>query len=185
MIALGFGVVLVTMNWAFYQSFAQIPLGMAVTIEFLGPLTVALLGSRRPRDLLWVILAGAGVALLGFSPAGLTVPGVLFALLAGALWAAYILLSAQTGRRWPGITGLAVASLVGAVTLAPPAVLEAGADLLQPQVLILGFGHRAAVVGDPVQPGVDRAPSDPAEVVRHLDEPGAGGRRPGRHAAPE
>ena len=138
-IALGFGVVLVTMNWAFYQSFARIPLGMAVTIEFLGPLTVALLGSRRPRDLLWVILAGAGVALLGFSPVGLTVPGVLFALLAGALWAAYILLSAQTGRRWPGITGLTVASLVGAVTLAPPAVIEAGADLLQPHVLILGL----------------------------------------------
>jgi inner membrane transporter RhtA len=137
-IALGFGVALVTMNWAIYQSFAQIPLGMAVTIEFLGPLTVALLGSRRPRDLLWVLLAGAGVAVLGFSPTGLTVAGVLFALLAGAAWAAYILLSAQTGRRWPGITGLAVASLVGALTLAPPAVLEAGADLLQPRVLILG-----------------------------------------------
>ena len=58
-----------TMNWAIYQSFARIPLGIAVTIEFLGPLTIAVIGSRRPRDLIWVVLAGAGVALLGLSRA--------------------------------------------------------------------------------------------------------------------
>jgi inner membrane transporter RhtA len=136
--ALGFGVALVVMNWAIYQSFARIPLGMAVTIEFLGPLTLAVLGSRRPRDLLWVLLAGGGVALLGFSPAGLTVPGVLFALLAGAAWAGYILLSARTGRRWPGVTGLAIASLVGAVVLAPPALVGSGGSLLDPRLLALG-----------------------------------------------
>ncbi|HEU4514452.1 MAG TPA: EamA family transporter [Nocardioidaceae bacterium] len=136
--ALGFGVSLMTMNWAIYQSFARIPLGIAVTIEFLGPLTVAVLGSRRPRDLLWVLLAGAGVATLGLSPGEITLPGVLFALLAGAAWAAYILLSAGTGRRWPGISGLAVASVVGAVVLAPPAIVEAGADLLDPKILALG-----------------------------------------------
>jgi inner membrane transporter RhtA len=136
--ALGFGVSLLTMNWAIYQSFARIPLGIAVTIEFLGPLVVAVLGSRRPRDLVWVALAGAGVALLGIAPGEITLAGVLFALLAGAAWAAYILLSASTGRRWPGISGLAVASVVGAVVLAPPALLEAGADLLDPKVLVLG-----------------------------------------------
>jgi inner membrane transporter RhtA len=136
--ALGFGVSLVTMNWAIYQSFARIPLGIAVTIEFLGPLTVAVLGSRRPRDLLWVLLAGAGVATLGLAPGELTLAGVLFALLAGAAWAAYILLSAGTGRRWPGISGLAVASVVGAVVLAPPAIVEAGTDLLDPKILALG-----------------------------------------------
>ena len=136
--ALAFGVALATMNWAIYQSFAQIPLGMAVTIEFLGPLTLAVIGSRRPRDLLWVLLAGAGVALLGFAPAGLTVAGVLFALVAGAAWAAYIVLSARTGRRWPGVTGLAVASLVGTVVLAPPAVAGAGAALLDPRIIALG-----------------------------------------------
>src|SRR5512139_161130 len=87
-VALGFGVSLMTMNWAIYQSFARIPLGIAVTIEFLGPLTVAVLGSRRPRDVLWVLLAGAGVALLGISPGEVTVAGALFALLAGAAWAA-------------------------------------------------------------------------------------------------
>jgi inner membrane transporter RhtA len=139
LVALAFGVALMTMNWAIYQSFAEIPLGVAVTIEFLGPLTVAVVGSRRPQDLIWVGLAGLGVALLGFSPEGLTVSGVLFALLAGAAWAAYILLSKQTGQRWPGLSGLAIASLVGFVVLAPPAIAEAGAVLLRPEVLLLGL----------------------------------------------
>ena len=137
-IAVGFGISLMTMNWAIYQSFARIPLGIAVTIEFLGPLTVAVIGSRRPRDLIWVGLAGLGVALLGLSPAGLNWPGVAFALVAALGWACYILLSAQTGRRWPGISGLTVASLVGAIVLAPPAILEAGSRLLEPRVLLLG-----------------------------------------------
>lgn len=139
LVVLGFGVSLVTMNWAIYQSFARIPLGVAVTIEFLGPLTVAVAGSRRPRDLIWVGLAGAGVGLLGLSHGNLTVPGVAFALLAGLGWACYILLSARTGRRWAGISGLAVASTVGAVALAGPAVALAGARLLDPVVLLLGL----------------------------------------------
>ena len=138
-VALAFGVSLATMNWAIYQSFARIPLGIAVTIEFLGPLAVAVAGSRRPRDLVWVVLAALGVGLLGLSPARLDVVGVLFALLAAAGWACYILLSARTGQRWPGVSGLAVASLVGAVALAPPAVLEAGGRLLEPKVLLLGL----------------------------------------------
>jgi inner membrane transporter RhtA len=139
LVAVGFGVSLMTMNWAIYQSFARIPLGIAVTIEFLGPLAVAVIGSRRPRDLIWVALAGVGVALFGLSPASLTWAGVGFALLAGFAWACYILLSAQTGRHWSGISGLAVASLVGAIVLAPPAVVEAGATLLEPRVLLLGL----------------------------------------------
>jgi inner membrane transporter RhtA len=138
LVALGFGVSLLIMNWAIYQSFARIPLGIAVTIEFLGPLAVAVAGSRRPRDLVWVALAAVGVGLLGLTPAELTVAGVLFALLAGAAWAAYILLSASTGQRWPGISGLAVASVVGAVVLAGPALADAGTDLLDPTVLLLG-----------------------------------------------
>ena len=138
-VALLFGVSLATMNWAIYQSFARIPLGIAVTIEFLGPLAVAVAGSRRPRDLAWVVLAGLGVALLGLSRTRLDLAGVLFALLAAAGWACYILLSARTGRRWPGVSGLVVASLVGAVALAPPAVLEAGTRLLEPRVLLLGL----------------------------------------------
>jgi inner membrane transporter RhtA len=127
-----------TMNWAIYQSFARIPLGVAVTIEFLGPLTVAVIGSRRSIDFLWLLLAAAGVALLGPTPGDLSWSGVAFALLAGLAWAGYILLSAETGRRWPGLSGLALAAVVGAIVLAGPAIAEAGTRLLQPKILLLG-----------------------------------------------
>jgi inner membrane transporter RhtA len=139
LVVLGFGAALGTMNWAIYQAFARIPLGVAVTLEFVGPLTLAVLGSRRPRDLLWVALAAVGVATLGLQGGGtLTVAGVLFALLAGAMWAAYILLSAQTGRRWPGLDGLAVASVIATVLLTPAAIGTGGSDLLDPRILLIG-----------------------------------------------
>ncbi|NYG56474.1 EamA family transporter [Nocardioides perillae] len=141
-VVLAFGASLALMNWAIYQSFARIPLGIAVTLEFVGPLAVALLGSRRPRDLLWVALAAGGVVLLGLQPASLTAAGVALALLAGAAWAAYILLSARTGRLWSGLDGLALASVVAALLLAPAAIPSGGADLLDPRLLLLG-----AVVG--------------------------------------
>ena len=144
-----FGVALGVMNFSIYQAFARIPLGIAVTIEFLGPLGVAVAMSRRVIDLIWVALAGAGVVLLGtagvsvhggahpHAPAELT--GVAFALLAGASWAAYILLSAQTGRRLPGGSGLVIAMAVGSVVVAPVAVASAGARLLRPDVLATGL----------------------------------------------
>jgi inner membrane transporter RhtA len=138
LVVAAFGATLGLMNWAIYQSFARIPLGIAVTIEFVGPLAIAVIGSRRARDLVWVGLAGIGVALLGFEPEGVTVPGVLFALLAGASWAAYILLSASTGRRWPGLDGLAVASVLATLLLAAPAIRVGGGTLLDPQILALG-----------------------------------------------
>ena len=137
-VVVGFGVTLGVMNWAIYQSFARIPLGIAVTIEFVGPLTLAVLGSRRLRDLLWVGLAAVGVLLLGVQPGAVTAAGVGFALLAGAAWAAYILLSAHTGRRWPGLDGLALASVVAMVLLSPAAVAGSGEALLDPRVLALG-----------------------------------------------
>ena len=105
-----FALTLALMNWAIYQSFARLPLGVAVTIELIGPLAVALAGSRRARDLLWVALAGLGVVALGWQRTDLDLLGVAYAAVAGAAWAAYILLSAQTGRRWPGLEGLSVAS---------------------------------------------------------------------------
>ena len=138
-VALGFGLSLGVMNWAIYQSFARIPLGVAVTIEFVGPLTLAILGSRRALDLVWAALAGLGVVLLGFEPGSdLDLAGVAFALVAGGAWAAYILLSAQTGRRWPGLDGLAVASVVATLLLAPFAVASAGSGLFDLRVLALG-----------------------------------------------
>ena len=137
-VVIGFGVTLGVMNWAIYQAFARIPLGIAVTIEFVGPLTLAVLGSRRPRDLLWVALAALGVLLLGLQPGDVTLAGAGFALLAGAAWAAYILLSAQTGERWPGLGGLAVASVVATVLLSPAAVAVSGTALLDWRVLAIG-----------------------------------------------
>ncbi|MDT9591796.1 EamA family transporter [Nocardioides zeae] len=136
---LGFGLSLGTMNWAIYQSFALIPIGVAVTIEFVGPLTLALVGSRRLRDLLWVGLAAAGVVLLGAEPADLDPVGVAWALLAGAAWAAYILLSARTGARWPGLDGLAVASLVATLPLTPYVLLAHGGQVLDTRILLVGL----------------------------------------------
>ena len=147
-VVLAYGAVLAAMNWSIYQSFARIPLGIAVTIEFLGPLTVAVLGSRRPLDLVWVALAGGGVLLLGFERAELDLAGVGFALSAGAMWAAYIPLSAATGRRWPGLSGLAVASVVGTVVLGPYVVAHAGRALLEP--VVLGTGLAVGVLSSVV-----------------------------------
>ncbi len=135
---LAFGLSLGTMNWAIYQSFSRIPLGLAVTIEFAGPLVLAVVMSRRARDLLWVGLAALGVGLLGFERTDLDPVGIGFALLAGACWAAYILLSVRTGRRWAGLDGLAMASVVASVLLAPLAIPAGGSDLLDPKILLLG-----------------------------------------------
>jgi inner membrane transporter RhtA len=137
-VVVAFGLVLGLMNWSIYQSFARIPIGLAVTLEFVGPLTLAVIGSRRPRDLAWVGLAGLGVLLLGVQPGDLTWAGVAFALLAGASWAAYILLSAQTGRRWEGVDGLAMASLVATLLLTPLALGRYADQLADGRILALG-----------------------------------------------
>ena len=137
-VAVVFGLTLAAMNWTIYQSFARIPLGLAVTIEFVGPLALAALGSRRLRDLGWVVLAGLGVALLGLERGSVAWAGVAFALFAGGTWAAYILLSARTGARWPGLDGLAVASVVATLALTPYAVAQGGRDLLDLRILALG-----------------------------------------------
>jgi inner membrane transporter RhtA len=137
-VVLAFGLALGLMNWAFYQALARIPLGLAVTIEFIGPLSLAVLGSRRPRDLVWVALAGVGVLLLGVQPGELNWAGVGFALLAAATWAAYILLSAQTGRRWQGVDGLALASVVAALLLTPVTLGRYADQLDDARVLVLG-----------------------------------------------
>lgn len=135
-----FGLVLSVMNLAFYQALARIPLGAAVTIEFLGPLAVALAGSRRRVDVLWAVLAGVGVYLLASGGDGrLTLAGVLFAALAAVCWAAYILLAAAVGQRTEGGSGLALASVVGAAVVTPFGVVEAGTALLEPEVLLIGL----------------------------------------------
>jgi len=134
----GYGLCLGLMNWAIYESFARIPLGVAVTIEFVGPLTVAVVGSRRARDLLWAALALVGVLLLGWERTALDPVGVAFALLAGAAWAGYIVLSSATGRRWEGLDGLATASAVAVLLVSPVALAGGTAFLTDPRVLALG-----------------------------------------------
>jgi inner membrane transporter RhtA len=138
-IAGSFGISLGVMNFSIYQSFARIPLGVAVTIEFLGPLAVAVAGSRHLRDLGWVALAAIGVVLLTQGGHGhLDLTGVLFAGLAAACWAAYIVLSSATGRRFPGSAGLAIAMVVSAVVVTPPAVVAGGSAMFRPAILATG-----------------------------------------------
>jgi len=146
LILLGFGLTLGAMNFVFYQAIARIPLGVAVTIEFLGPLAVAVAGSRRLLDLVWVGLAAAGVVLLAGGGAGhLNLAGVLFAALAAGGWAGYILFSVATGRRFRGSSGLALAMVVAALAVTPlatAAAVTAGPAahraLTRPPVLLTG-----------------------------------------------
>lgn len=139
-----FGLMLAGMNWSFYEALDRLPLGPAVTIEFLGPLAVAVVGSRRALDLLWVSLAGGGVAILGVGGhhgggRGLTAVGVLLALLAGTFWAGYIVMSKRAGEAFSGLDGLATALCVGAVLLLPAGTVEGGSALLRPHVLVAGL----------------------------------------------
>jgi inner membrane transporter RhtA len=134
-----FGLSLAAMNLTFYAALDRIPLGIAVTIEFVGPLGVAVAGSRRGRDLLWVGLAAAGIALLspglGGSIDGL---GMTFALIAGVFWAAYILLAKRLGRVFERGDGLALAMAISALFLLPSGVIRGGGDLLDPGLLAVG-----------------------------------------------
>ncbi|MBX9366571.1 DMT family transporter [Streptomyces massasporeus] len=134
-----FGITMAAMNGLFYQAVARIPLGPAVTLEVLGPLALSVFASRRAINLVWAALALAGVFLLGgggFS--GLDPTGTAFALGAGAMWAAYIVFSARTGRRFPQADGLALAMAVGAVLFLPLGIAESGTKLLDPVTLGLG-----------------------------------------------
>ncbi|MGH3273274.1 MAG: EamA family transporter, partial [Streptosporangiaceae bacterium] len=144
-VIVAFGITLGVMNYSIYQSFARIPLGVAVTIEFLGPLAVAVASSRRLVDGLWALLAGAGVVLLarGFSGGRggghELAAGIAFALAAAVSWAAYILLNRATGRRVAGSAGLSIAMVVAALVVTPPAIAAAGPAMLAPDVLGIGL----------------------------------------------
>ncbi|BBL80568.1 threonine transporter RhtB [Rubrobacter xylanophilus] len=141
-IAVSFGAVLAAMNLSFYAALDRIPLGVAVTLEFVGPLGVAVAGSRRGLDVLWVLLAASGILLLAplgtFGGADLDPVGVGLALLAGGFWAGYILLGARTGRVFPGSAGLVVAMCAGAMLTAPVGLVSAGGGLLDWEVLLAG-----------------------------------------------
>jgi inner membrane transporter RhtA len=135
-IAGAFGVALGLMNWSIYEAMDRIPLGVAVTIEFTGPLLVAVIGSRRPLDGVWVALAAAGIVLLA-DPGGGSIDGVgvLFAFAAAACWMAYIYLSKRAGAAYPGGSGLALAMAIGALIVLPAGIVQGGSELAQPDLL--------------------------------------------------
>ena len=134
------GLTMGSMNLVFYLSIRQIPLGVAVTVEFIGPLLVALVQTRRLIDLLWVVLAGAGVALLGLEGGSdLPLSGLALALLAGLFWGGYILASANVGRLVPGMDGLAVALVVSAALAFPFGAEGAAQAFGDPPVLLAGL----------------------------------------------
>lgn len=145
-IAGSFGITLGFMNFAIYQAFARIPLGVAVTIEFLGPLAVTVAGSgaavagrRRLAPLAWAALAAAGVAGLTRGAAGhLNPAGVAWAAAAGVAWAGYIVGSKAAGRRLPGLSGLVMAMCVAAIVVTPAGVLAGGTRMFRPALLAAG-----------------------------------------------
>ncbi|MGF1481333.1 MAG: DMT family transporter [Cyanophyceae cyanobacterium] len=139
-----FGLGLGAMNLSFYAAIERLPLGIAVTIEFIGPLGVATANSRRLLDLFWVCLAAVGIVLLApvggldFDPIGIGL-----ALLAASFWAIYIILSARVGKVFVGVGGLGLAGAAMAIAgmaLLPVAIFTTGTALVQPEILIIGLG---------------------------------------------
>lgn len=156
-----FGVTIATMNGFFYASIARLPLGIAVTLEFVGPLGVALAESRRLPDVLWTLFAAAGVVLLApVQGAAFDPLGVAFALLAGGCWAVYILVNKRVGQAFAGGSGLALGMAIGAIAFAPFGVPSLGSIWHNPFLLLLGVG--VAVLSSVIPFSLE------LEALRHL-----------------
>ena len=134
------GLTVAAVNLFFYAALDRLPLGITVTLEFVGPLGVALFGSRRRRDLIWALLAAVGIVLLsgGAEGHGIDALGVALALIAGAFWGAYILQSARVGALEPGIRGATLAAVISTVIVAPFGIAQGGTELLSPSHLLVG-----------------------------------------------
>ncbi|WP_061962506.1 EamA family transporter [Demequina flava] len=154
-----FGLSLAAMNVFFYLALERIPLGPAVTIEVMGPLVLSVVASRSWKGLMWALLAATGVALLGGSgllpgsDTSLDPLGMLYAVGAAVMWAAYILTARAAGAAMPGVVGLALAMVVGSVVTLPVAGAIAGAALLSPEALALGFA--VAVLSSAIPYGIE------------------------------
>ncbi len=143
--AILFGVILAAMNLAFYLAIDILPIGIATTIEFLGPISVAAIFSRKLTDVIWVALAAAGVVLIAQpwnGGGGLELAGVLLALLAAFFWGVYILVAQRAGEVFPDRDGLTVAMMIGTAIVFVPGVAAGGSTLVTPHILLLG-----AVIG--------------------------------------
>ena len=136
-----FAIALAAMNLCFYESLDRLPLGVAVTLEFIGPLGVAVLGTHRRLDAVWGLLAGLGVILLseGSTDGSIDALGAALALAAGGFWGLYILQSAKVGHE-PGLAGLAAAAAISALLVAPFGLAQGGTALGEPAVLAIGLG---------------------------------------------
>jgi inner membrane transporter RhtA len=134
------GASVAAVNLFFYAALDRLPLGITVTLEFIGPLAVALFGSRRRRDLVWALLAAVGIVLLsgGTEGQGVDALGVALALIAGVFWGVYILQSARVGALEPGIRGATLAALISTVLVAPFGIAQGGGELLVPSHLLVG-----------------------------------------------
>ena len=137
-LALAFGVVLGAMNLCFYEALDRIPLGIAVTLEFIGPLAVALIDSRRLLDLVFVACAAVGVVVLSRPSGSADALGIALALAAGVFWGTYIHLGVRIGRAFQGGRGLALAMSVAALLMLVPGTLAAGDDLIDPGAAAVG-----------------------------------------------
>lgn len=133
-----FGLVIACANLTFYSAVDRLPLGEAVTIEFLGPLVLALFNCRRRTHMLCVLLASAGVFLICWTGGDVNLTGVCYALAAGVAWACYVVLSIRVGRQLPGLSGLALGIAVGGVCALPVGLFQVGSALLRPSTLMLG-----------------------------------------------
>jgi inner membrane transporter RhtA len=135
------GLVLACMNLTFYHAIARLPLGIAVTVEFIGPLAVAVIHSHRRRDLVWVMLAAVGILSLAHGDSHhLSALGLILAAAAGGFWGLYILVQARVGQAFSDGSGLALALLVATVIAIPDGVIEGGSGLVHPGVLAIGLG---------------------------------------------
>ncbi|WP_420366748.1 EamA family transporter [Curtobacterium sp. L3-7] len=144
--AIGLGLALGGMNVFIYLAFASIPIGVAVTIEFLGPLTLSLVHTRRWRDVLWAVLALAGVVLLGVGPSAVTqLGGIAFAVAAAVCWAGYIVMNRHVGSIIPGVDGLAVSMLVAMLVSLPFGLRTAVTGIVADPTLLIVFGAVAVL----------------------------------------
>ena len=139
-LAAAFGATLGGMNLAIYEAIERIPLGIAVTIEFAGPLAVAVLASHRRLDVLWAVLAAAGILVLADPGGGeVELAGVLFALAAAVCGALYIVVAARAGTRFRGSEGLALAMAIGVLVPLVPGLISGGTGLLDGEVLAIAI----------------------------------------------
>jgi inner membrane transporter RhtA len=136
------GLAVSAVNFFFYAALERLPLGITVTLEFVGPLGVAIVGSRRWRDAIWVVLAAIGIVLLSNGSGGEAVDalGVVLALTAGVFWGAYIVQSDRVGALSPGPGGATMAAVISTVVIAPFGLAQGGAEIFVPSNLAIGLG---------------------------------------------